>query len=155
MLFRSGAYPCDDDGDGWIRESARAALTSDDPQVLDNARCDLRVVDRFVLENRTVNWFDPSTDCVGDAACSQHAVVWLEDPLELYETDRNDDQGLLELDKDVELWIETSTRTPIFVETGVPFGIVRPTISATLVNWDAVPGFEPRILSTRDITDGS
>lgn len=51
--------------------------------------------------------------------------------------------GLLELDRDVELWIETSTRTPIYLKTTVPFGIVRPSISVRLREWHAVPGFIP------------
>ncbi|MCP4593071.1 MAG: hypothetical protein GY842_20240 [bacterium] len=93
-----GAYLCDADGDGWQRESARSAIESDDSQVRANARCDLRVVDRFVLESRTVNWFDSTTDCVGSEICAGWKEVLLEWPASLYETDRNDDQYLLELD---------------------------------------------------------
>lgn len=51
--------------------------------------------------------------------------------------------GLLELDKDVELWLEAKTRTPIYLKTGVPFGIVRPTISVRLTEWNAVEGYIP------------
>jgi hypothetical protein len=91
------AYPCDEDGDGWVRESARSAIDSDDPQVVKNARCDVRVVDRFVLENRVVNWFDKAVDCAGDEPCAGYLVIQLDDPVALYESDRNDDQYLLEL----------------------------------------------------------
>ncbi|HUT76677.1 MAG TPA: hypothetical protein VM285_03265, partial [Polyangia bacterium] len=91
------AYPCDEDSDGWVRESARSAIDSDDPQIVKNARCDVRTVDRFVLENRVVNWFDRSVDCVGEEGCAGYLVVELDEPLALYETDRNDDQYLLEL----------------------------------------------------------
>ncbi|MDD5309782.1 MAG: hypothetical protein PHU25_20895 [Deltaproteobacteria bacterium] len=93
-----GAYECDADHDGWLRESARIAMNSDDPQVVANARCEQRIIDRFVLEARTVNWFDPANDCAGDAACAERLVVQLDEPLVLYESDRNDDQGLLDLD---------------------------------------------------------
>jgi hypothetical protein len=51
--------------------------------------------------------------------------------------------GLLELDKDVELWLEAKTRTPIYLKTGVPFGIVRPTITVRLTEWNAVEGYIP------------
>jgi len=93
-----GAYPCDDDGDGWVRESARVALDSEDDKILANARCDLRTIDRFVLQNRLVNRFDPATDCVDLSTCAEWKEILLEEPLSLYESDRNDDQGLLELD---------------------------------------------------------
>lgn len=41
--------PCDEDGDGWTRITARQALRSSDCAVHDNAHCQLRTVDRFVL----------------------------------------------------------------------------------------------------------
>jgi hypothetical protein len=91
------AYPCDEDGDGWVRESARSAINADDPVISRNARCQVRTVTRFVLENRVVNWFNPAVDCVGDETCAGYTVIELDAPLELYETDRNDDQYLLEL----------------------------------------------------------
>jgi len=56
--------PCDLDGDGWIRSAAKAAIEGADGLVnpvsldqqakiaiADNARCTLRTIDRFVLEN--------------------------------------------------------------------------------------------------------
>ena len=55
-------------------------------------------------------------------------------------------KGLLNLDRDVVLWVETSTRTPIYMSTTVPFGIVRPTVKLVLKEWKIVPGFEPRRL---------
>lgn len=74
-----GAAPCDADGDGWTRESARTALESTDPVLRANARCDLRTIDRFELRNE---------------AGQRHEVA-LSQPLALYETDRNDDDRLL------------------------------------------------------------
>jgi hypothetical protein len=46
-------YPCDKDGDGWIRAEAKSPMEKavDDPIRL-NARCDLRKVHRFLLENQ-------------------------------------------------------------------------------------------------------
>jgi hypothetical protein len=76
-----GTYPCDLDGDGWVRESARVAIDSPDPVIKANARCNLGVIDRFILQNER-----------GDTRVSSLAL-----PLGLYETDRTDDQGLLDL----------------------------------------------------------
>jgi hypothetical protein len=52
-------------------------------------------------------------------------------------------KGLLDLDKDMELWLETSTKTPILFSSTVPFGIIRPTVTVVLKKWEMVPGFEP------------
>ena len=73
-------YPCDKDGDGWIRDDARSPLekTSADPIRL-NARCDLRKVHRFVLENQH----------------GETTAVTLENPALLFEPTVLDDDDLL------------------------------------------------------------
>jgi hypothetical protein len=75
-----GAFKCDADGDGWTRESARSALESADPSLRLNGRCALRTIDRFVYENEA----------------GQSKTAMLPAPLALYETDRNDDDVILE-----------------------------------------------------------
>lgn len=55
-------------------------------------------------------------------------------------------KGLLNLDKDVEIWIDSSTATPLLMVTTVPFGFLRPTIKLVLKEWETVPGFEPKML---------
>jgi hypothetical protein len=74
-----GAVACDTDGDGWVRESARSALESSDPNLAMNARCTLRTIDRFVYVNEA----------------GQKKTSMLGAPLALYETDRNDDDDVL------------------------------------------------------------
>ena len=59
-------------------------------------------------------------------------------------------KGLLDLDKDIELWIDTSTKTPLVFITSVPFGFVRPKVSVVLKKWHTIPGFEP-VLYSRDV----
>jgi len=54
--------------------------------------------------------------------------------------------GLLNLDKDVEFWIDSSTGTPLLMVTTVPFGFLRPTIKLVLKEWEMVPGFEPKMI---------
>lgn len=55
-------------------------------------------------------------------------------------------KGLLNLDKDIVLWIDVSTKTPLFISTKVPFGFVKPTVKLVMKKWHTVPGFEPEIL---------
>jgi len=55
-------------------------------------------------------------------------------------------RGLLNLDKDVVLWIDVSTKTPVFMSTTVPFGFLRPTVKLVLRKWHTVEGFEPKLL---------
>lgn len=74
-----GTFPCDADGDGWVRQSARVAYDLGDPVVRENARCSLRYIERFVLVNER-----------GD----RHEVP-LDEPLPMFESDRNDDDLLL------------------------------------------------------------
>ncbi len=92
-----GAKPCDADGDGWVRNAARSYLESDDNALLQNARCALRTIDRFVLENELGQRLAVLL-CEGD-------TPWLREdlgpcdlmaPLHLYESVRNDDQDELE-----------------------------------------------------------
>ena len=110
-----GAQPCDEDQDGWLRTTARAALESQDPAVRENARCAVREIDRFVLENVHRQRLDvfvcddglvPALPCntggsddacgdggvctdAGRCGCEQGAT------LALYESPRNDDQRAL------------------------------------------------------------
>ncbi|MDD9935796.1 MAG: hypothetical protein OXT09_19450 [Myxococcales bacterium] len=77
------AVACDKDGDGWVSVEARSSIESKDRAYKDNARCDLRIVDRFVLESE-------GSDGAGH-------VVALEEDLPLYEIEALDDQNRLEL----------------------------------------------------------
>jgi hypothetical protein len=74
-----GPFRCDADGDGWVRESARISIESADLALRLNARCDLAVVDRvrFIAEG------------------GSSAELLLEGPLPLFESDRNDDDTIL------------------------------------------------------------
>jgi hypothetical protein len=45
------ALPCDADDDGWIRLQALSAVESSSPALRENARCEPRTIDRFVLQN--------------------------------------------------------------------------------------------------------
>lgn len=76
-----GTFPCDADGDGWVRDTAHFSIESSDPAIRANARCDLRTVDRVVLHNDR----------------GQSKTVTLAQPLPLYESVRNDDQAYLEM----------------------------------------------------------
>ncbi|MBN2802959.1 MAG: hypothetical protein JXR91_07680 [Deltaproteobacteria bacterium] len=45
-------YPCDNDGDGWVRSDARSAIEKPEGSPLkENARCHFRSINRFILEN--------------------------------------------------------------------------------------------------------
>jgi len=47
-----GTFACDQDGDGWLTADARLALEAPAGSAeKENARCELRTIDRFVLEN--------------------------------------------------------------------------------------------------------
>jgi hypothetical protein len=76
----TGVAPCDADGDGWVRFSAKAAREAGSAVVRDRAHCDFREVSSFVLHNEQ----------------GQDLVVPLAQPVILYESDRNDDQGILD-----------------------------------------------------------
>lgn len=89
-----GTYPCDADGDGWVRDSAKAAIESQDPSVKANSKCTLRVVSEIILRNEndetfalypTNNGVDLTTDINARAGT-----------LPLYESVRNDEQRLLD-----------------------------------------------------------
>lgn len=80
----TGYFPCDKDGDGWVRDTAQWALNSADPVIKENARCDLRRVGQVVLRNedgQTRTLATPLADGKG---------------LPLYETVRNDDQAFMD-----------------------------------------------------------
>jgi hypothetical protein len=57
-------------------------------------------------------------------------------------------KGFLDLDKDIVVWLEATTRTPLYMSSKVPFGIFRPTVEVFLKEWHTVPGFEPRLSGT-------
>jgi hypothetical protein len=81
LADRVGTFPCDADGDGWTRDTAWFAITSDDPAIWANARCGLHTIDRFVLHNE-----------IGQR---QTIHLDLQEGLPLYESARNDDDTLL------------------------------------------------------------
>lgn len=85
------SHQCDVDGDGWVTSSARANIESEDPAIAANARCDLRVVDRFVLLREGL------ADTEGCAVVLSETDLGV-DSLGLYEADRRDDQDLLDED---------------------------------------------------------
>ncbi len=75
-----GTFRCDGDNDGWIRESARSSVLSSDPAIAANARCALRTITGFSLINEG-----------GQTKDFPLAV-----PLAMYESDRNDDDQILQ-----------------------------------------------------------
>jgi hypothetical protein len=89
-----GTYPCDRDGDGWVRDSAKPSIESTDPPISTNARCALRKATSVVLKNDDGDelpvYFTQgaSPDATVDPTLGGGA-------LPLYESDRNDDPSLL------------------------------------------------------------
>ncbi len=112
----SGAFTalaCDADDDGWIRSSARDIIESGDPTLEDNARCDLRTIDRFTLENEYQQRMDvmicdegyvdatacqDNDDCGELGRCNLNGTCECVIPssLDLYESVRNDEQTELD-----------------------------------------------------------
>lgn len=82
----AGTFPCDADGDGWLREEARAAIESSDPVQRANARCHAFQVRAFQIMNEMGEYLDVPVDegPIGG-------------PLFLFESRRNDDQAELSL----------------------------------------------------------
>ena len=78
----TGTFRCDADGDGWVRQSARSEMESDDPEIRDNARCDLSKIKYIRLVNEA----------------GQTKTIRLMNEVPLYESDRNDDDELLNLE---------------------------------------------------------
>jgi hypothetical protein len=76
-----GPLPCDADGDGWVRESARRAIESDDHALRTNARCSLRFIEAITYVNER----------------GEELTEPVEPPVPMYESDRNDDDGILEV----------------------------------------------------------
>jgi hypothetical protein len=102
--------PCDEDGDRWVRISARPAVESDDPTLKENARCSTLAIDRFVLQNELgqrlevlscEEGFTPAQTSSGApqgcefAGGANPSVIKGDAPIVLYESDRNDDPDLL------------------------------------------------------------
>ncbi len=86
-----GVRPCDADNDGWVRDSARYYVESDDPTLRQNARCDVKIIDRFVLENEWNQRMEVLI-CNGDKPLVRKGER-CDSPkqLPLYEAERNDD----------------------------------------------------------------
>ena len=99
------AQPCDADGDGWVRSSARIYVESADPSLALNARCSVRKIDRVVLQNELGQRLpirlcaeEPQLRKPGEAACGSAMVI------PLYESPRNDDDQELAKDSLVPGW---------------------------------------------------
>ncbi|MCA9512359.1 MAG: hypothetical protein KC560_16740, partial [Myxococcales bacterium] len=83
------ALPCDEDGDGWVRLSARSALESEDPTIQANARCPLREIDRFELRNQHGQTRE-ILSCVEGLQPAEAGPCQQLSPVGLYESVRND-----------------------------------------------------------------
>ena len=81
-----GTYPCDVDQDGWVAESARLSVESDDPAVASNARCHVRRFDSIELVNEAGE--------VQSVPLSLASPAYQGSYLTLYEPDHLDDDGL-------------------------------------------------------------
>ncbi len=92
------ARPCDLDKDGWVSLPAKDAVESSDSTLRENARCSVRHIDRFILENelgqrKTVLLCDGSPSITDQpSSCASSAS------LPLYEIWERDDQNELEND---------------------------------------------------------
>lgn len=87
--------PCDADGDGWVRGDARDTLHAEDCAIRANGRCDVRTIDRFLLEGDEPGDALAVVLVADDPALSVLPVVQeLGGVLELYEADVNDDLTL-------------------------------------------------------------
>jgi hypothetical protein len=75
------AEPCDADGDGWVNDGAQPALEGTDAVLRANARCRLRHVKSFVLQNE---------DGDSNAATAEDLTARFAAGLPLYESARND-----------------------------------------------------------------
>ncbi len=94
-----GARMCDGDGDGWVRSTARDFVESADLALNINARCRVRHIDRFILQNeygqrRQIQICGGAERFVplDQGECQDGPLS-----LPLYETVRNDEQYELDL----------------------------------------------------------
>ena len=86
-----GTFACDADGDGWISADARTALEAPEGSAeRENARCDLRKIDRFVLINENGE--------ATEVLLSEFAFLW--DAVPLYEPVNRDRPDKLVYDYD-------------------------------------------------------
>ncbi len=74
------AVACDADGDGWVKRSAFNYVNATDDAIRINARCDVRHIDRFVLENELGQRHEITVSALGGSGT-----------VALYETDDNDE----------------------------------------------------------------
>lgn len=71
---------CDADGDGWVKRSAFNYVNANDDAIRINARCTVRRIDRFVLQNELGQTHEVPVTQLGAPG-----------PVDLYETDDNDE----------------------------------------------------------------
>jgi formylglycine-generating enzyme required for sulfatase activity len=99
-----GTVACDADGDGWVTSDARTALEAPEGSAQrENARCDLRKIDRFVLVNET-----------GEATevhLSGFSFLW--DAVPLYEPVNRDRQDKLVYDYDYSHPLQSNYAPPL------------------------------------------
>ena len=86
---------CDADGDGWIVAGARPFLEHPDEAVRENARCNLRTIDRVTLQNDLNQRLDVQLCLEGlvaapDGPCAEVA------PIDLYESAILDDHDAID-----------------------------------------------------------
>ncbi|HEY3497714.1 MAG TPA: hypothetical protein VGK73_23615, partial [Polyangiaceae bacterium] len=77
-LESNTAQACDGDEDGWVNDGAQPAIDGEDEVLRENARCGLRRVFSFLLENETGDTFE------------SRLIDDFPDGLPLYESARND-----------------------------------------------------------------
>ena len=93
-LPAAGYGPCDQDSDGWIRIEAFRALNSTAPQVIQNARCQLRTINAWVYHSNQPN--------------AKPQLQKLDKAVPLVETRRNDGGG-----KDIDRPVYTDNQQPL------------------------------------------
>ena len=99
----------------------------------------VEVVEKTILPIKDVGYF--------------HAMKVVIKPLNLKKEEVF--KGLLELDRDVTIYLEEKTKTPLLISSTVPFGFVRPRITVLLQKWETVPGFEPMPVTEEEIKEFS
>ncbi|MEM6559797.1 MAG: hypothetical protein AAF605_08435 [Myxococcota bacterium] len=105
------ATPCDADGDGWTRVTAKNSLDDDDCAIAANANCEVRTIDQLVF-------YSDEDEQVETIALSDYFYAGLfsqgTEFLSLFESDVNDDLSLRSSSGDFE------ELEPFFSGAGVP-----------------------------------
>ncbi|MCA9561997.1 MAG: hypothetical protein KC561_00845 [Myxococcales bacterium] len=86
--------PCDADSDGWIVTGARPFLEHSDDAVRENARCNLRTIDRVTLQNDLLQRVDVLL-CQEGPQLANHGACDEVAPLALYESATLDDDDAI------------------------------------------------------------